>query len=70
MEVGEKTHFVIATTYRLLTLTWKKLVEPSVMIGDLTSLFETTCIRNTSAIDLLNVRPDKCLFKWRGARRT
>ena len=44
---------VTATIYKLLTLTWKKLVDPRVMIGDLTSLFETTCIRNTSAIDRL-----------------
>lgn len=51
---GQKgTYLVIATIYRLLTLTWKKLVEPSVTIGDRTSLFETTCIRNTSAIERL-----------------
>jgi hypothetical protein len=49
----EGTYFVTATTYRLLILTWKKLVEPRVMIGDLTSLLETTCIRKTSAIDRL-----------------
>ena len=39
--------------YRLFTRTWKKLVEPSVMMGDRTSLFETTCIRKTSAMERL-----------------
>jgi len=52
----EDTDFVTATMYRLFTLTWKKLVEPRVMMGDRTSLFETTWIRNTSAMDrLVNV---------------
>ena len=43
-------HLVTAMMYRLLVRTWKKLVDPSVIIGDRTSLFDTTCIRKTSAI--------------------
>lgn len=53
---GFTSYFVTATTYKLLILTWKKLVDPSVMIGDRTSLFDTTWIRNTSAIDRLETR--------------
>ena len=59
VDVGAKrfiSYFVTATTYKLLILTWKKLVDPSVMIGDRTSLFDTTWIRNTSAIDRLETR--------------
>lgn len=51
----EGTHLVTATTYRLFTRTWKKLVEPRVIMGERTSLLETTCIRNTSAIERLKV---------------
>ena len=47
------THLVTATTYRLLILTWKKLVDPRVTIGDLTSLLDTTWILNTSEMDRL-----------------
>ena len=53
IDKSSNTHFVTATTYRLFILTWKKLVDPSVIIGLLTSEFETTCIRKTSAIDRL-----------------
>lgn len=51
--MNQRAHFVTATMYRLFIRTWKKLVDPSVMIGERTSLFETTCIRKTSAIDRL-----------------
>jgi hypothetical protein len=37
----------------LLIRTWKKEVEPSVMMGERTSGFETTWMRKTSAIDRL-----------------
>ena len=47
------THLVTATTYRLLILTWKKLVDPRVMMGDLTSLLDTTWILNTSEMERL-----------------
>ena len=40
--------------YKLFIRTWKKLVEPRVTMGDRTSLLETTCIRNTSAMDRLS----------------
>ena len=48
------THFVTATTYKLLILTWKKLVDPRVMMGDLTSLLDTTWILNTSEMERLD----------------
>ena len=52
-----KTHLVTATTYKLLILTWKKLVDPRVMMGDLTSLLDTTWILNTSDMDrLVNIK--------------
>jgi hypothetical protein len=44
---------VTATTYKLLILTWKKLVDPRVMMGDLTSLLDTTWILNTSEMERL-----------------
>lgn len=51
------THFVTAIMYKLLCLTWKKEVEPSVMIGERTSGLETTCTLNISLIDrLYNVK--------------
>lgn len=34
--------------------TWKKLVEPKVIIGDRTSLLETTWILKTSAMERLS----------------
>lgn len=37
----------------MFTLTWKKEVDPSVMIGDLTSGLDITCIRKTSDIERL-----------------
>jgi hypothetical protein len=39
--------------YTLLSLTWKKEVDPRVMIGDLTSGFEMTWILKTSEIERL-----------------
>ena len=52
-----KTHLVTATTYKLLILTWKKLVDPRVTIGDLTSLLDTTWILNTSEMErLVNIK--------------
>lgn len=47
-------HFVTAMMYKLFVRTWKKLVEPSVMIGERTSLLDTTWMRNTSAIERLH----------------
>lgn len=40
----------------MFILTWKKLVEPRVMIGDRTSLLEITWMRKTSDIDRLQDR--------------
>lgn len=48
-----QAHFVTATRYKLFIRTWKKLVDPRVTMGDRTSLLETTCIRNTSAMERL-----------------
>ena len=45
-----------AKTYTLFVRTWKKLVEPSVTIGERTSLFDTTWIRKTPATDRLEER--------------
>lgn len=42
-----------ASTKTLFIRTWKKEVEPRVMIGERTSGLETTWMRNTSAIDRL-----------------
>lgn len=47
------TDLVTASTKTLLTLTWKKEVDPRVMMGERTSAFEMTCIRKTSAIERL-----------------
>lgn len=49
--------------YRLFSLTWKKLVDPSVTIGERTSLLETTCIRKTSAIERLQ----KQIYSFNGS---
>jgi hypothetical protein len=43
----------------LFILTWKKDVEPRVMIGERTSGLDTTWIRNTSAMDRLQTARDE-----------
>lgn len=55
----EITHFVTATIKILFSLTWKKLVDPRVMIGERTSGLEMTWMRKTSAIDRLERRTGK-----------
>ena len=62
----QQLYFVTATTYTLLTLTWKKLVDPRVTIGDRTSLLEMTCIRKTSAIGRLWDETQHKPFEKRG----
>lgn len=48
-----EAHFVTATMKMLLMRTWKNDVDPSVMMGDRTSGFDTTWIRNTSEMERL-----------------
>lgn len=56
----------------MLIRTWKKLVEPRVMMGERTSLFETTCIRNTSAMDRLRINEWRLeeFTQWHGVLRS
>lgn len=52
-EAGNTAYFVTATMKMLLIRTWKNDVDPSVMMGDRTSGFDTTWILKTSEMERL-----------------